>query len=643
MKNTALSLLLITSLALPIGVNANPPPPAPRTQNTGHQMIPEGERRSLLCRIALGPRTQQRSESRLRGSTLIPHQALQGGGVAYDVVEMLEFQSGVLNSSWFLEALKNQLTSYGLVLPRYSHTSTDDKVTTNMAAVLESFKVLPIIVDEHGADLANTLWTKLKRDLRIQEATLETSQLGALALQMKVSPDQVRSLREFIISNLYREDEFIDAIHISLGKGTLLVQNRVHQLAHRSHHLSGVTIATTATYAAGSISWFFYSLVEYIGNVRFAREIFPDADVRWFESYKIDRVGGRLDLDNMSRQTLDTIRYSDWSSMPLHDDLYINVPEWSALFAATGVLLANRYLPRFYRNSRLYVSIMRERMLRQYRNFLNRNPVQITNDGAVIDGEATEIIDLGDGSNPAPQLVINRISFESLDDLQNLTGQVSAISTEPDASDLTNSVRMIDRDVSHANAALIAAYSKDMANWMVLAEYYKRRIAGVLQDRSVTGAEFGTYVREYRDRLAELNRRVERYETILFAVEAKVKEMIESLEALKDDKDRVRGMLLTDDREGRNLQRAIGEIEEAIARLRFLYEGNIQTEQATLDTSFETIRNENQDLVALERALEQASLAAAISDSVRQQMHPILIALTSRRVQDASMDPPAQD
>jgi len=274
-------------------------------------------------------------------------------------------------------------------------------------------------------------------------------------------------------------------------------------------------------------------------------------------------------------------------------------------------------------------------MLRQYRRFLNRRPVEETH--RQIGGDPNFGVEDAVVLDEMPH--VEQFNFDSRQDIDSLVGQIEDVPVTPDSDDLTSSLRRIDREVSHVNAQMIANYAKDMAHWMAVADFYKRRLGEIFSEESINGDEMGRHIRIYRDRLNELNTRIESYEAVLFTIESKVSAMIESLTRLKAEPQAVSSMLRVNDPAGKNLDRAMGEIDEAIGRLRFLLEGNIQIEQATLETSYATIKNENNDLVGLERHIEQAVLRTAISGSVRQQMHPIIMGLMSRRVQDAAMTP----
>jgi hypothetical protein len=624
MKISFFHLVLIFALIAPPSF-AGPLAPRQEPKQNSTNLFPQGERRNMLCRILLGSRNQISPRQRLSSSTLIPNQALQGGSVPYEIVEKLEFETGLLNTEWFFTELKNEMANHGLVKPQW---------TSNAQKVRTSFEVFPMIIEQNGSEISQALWSKIKEQLKIDQGDISTHHLATASAEFGIAPAKLNSLRNYVISNLYREDEFIDAVHISLGKGAIMVRKRLQTEIQDWRFNSGIGAGVVGTYTVASIGGFFYSLTSYISNLEFMQTAFPEYNIVWGDTVFGDVFANSVELTINGREVMDKY-YSSGKGQPIFNDIAANYPDLTAGIAVSGVALAAWYFPKFYRGSKLYLSVLRERMLRQYRRFLSRRPVEKTH--RQLDADSSSVIEEAVVLDEMPH--VEKFSFDSREDIDALVTRIENVPAEPNSNDLTNSLRRIDREISHANAQMIASYAKDMAHWMAVADFYKRRLSEIFGEESINGDEMGRHIRTYRDRLNELNTRVESYEAVLYAIESKVKAMIESLNQLKADPERVSSMLRVNDPEGKNIERAMNEIDEATARITFLLEGNIQTEQATLETSFATIKNENNDLVGLERHIEQAVLRTAINGSVRQQMHPLIVGLMSRRVQDAAMTP----
>ena len=607
-------------------------------------------RRGKICRMLLGPERKLpvAQQTQAESSELLDMKLLEKHAVPFELVKTLEFQLPILNSRWFHSKLREKLEANGLVALSWveqetvpEKTNSKGKITQerqtkwvidNKKKAVKSFDLLPSIIQYQGAEIAESLWVDIKELFELDEPTTTPAKLGEMSSASGLTVPEVEALRKFLMTNLYREKELVNTIQLTLPKGAVIVREEMHLQTTSAEGWAVTGMAASVV----SVPWFLHSTWEYLSNLAIIKNAFPDSGIGLGDSLNwIEGQGYVLNGESLPRSDFTGFLYDQFERGEWWFNSVMNVPDvsGSVMFFSVAVLAWN--FPKLFKGSSDgYRNWIRNKALEKYRALLStkvpRPEGARLESGTVIDGTAEDVT----ATHVMP--AIPDYQFKSIDDIAETLQAAEALPAALGEESVLADIRILDRDTGHLNRQMLGAYQQDMVEWKMVAEYYKRNMSERFHSMDTTNGELQTLISEYRERLTELTRRIEMYESLMGEIQAKVDSLIAQLQLISGSDEELNKQLkkVTD----RNRARYKKEISDALAGLTFFREQTLDLAERAISNTMDTIGEENKDLTDMQRRLDNLTLNAAVSQSVKASMQSIVTSFVSRSVTDESLD-----
>lgn len=608
-------------------------------------------RRGKICRLLMGPERKlpMAQQTQAESSELLDMKLLDRHTVPFELLKAMEFQLPILNSRWFHSKLREKLEANGLVALNWveqetvpEKTNSKGKITqerqtklviNNKKKVVKSFGLLPSIIEYQGAEIAESLWGDIKELFELDEPSTTPAKLGEMSSASGLTVPEVEALRKFLMTNLYREKELINTIQLTLPKGAVIVREEMHLQTTSASEWAVAGMATSAV----TVPWFLHSAWEYLSNLSAIKNAFPELGIGLGDSLNyIEGQGYMLNGERLGRSDFSSFLYDEFGRGEWWYNSVMNIPDVSGslMFFSVAVLAWN--FPRFFKGtSDGYRNWIRNKALEKYRALLSIRAPRPEGgarleSGTVIDGTAEDIT----ATHVMP--AIPDYQFKSIDDIAETLQAAEELPMQLGEDSVLADIRILDRDTGHLNRQMLAAYQQDMVEWKMVAEYYKRNMSERFHSMDTTNGELQTLISEYRERLTELTRRIEMYESLMGEIQGKVDGLIAQLQMISGSNDELNRQLnkVTD----RNRARYKKEISDALAGLTFFREQTLDLAERAISNTMDTIGDENKDLTDMQRRLDNLTLNAAVSQSVKASMQSIVTSFVSRSVTDESLD-----